>query len=93
MSTKDEETQSLLRNTQKKSNGKKVLVTISAALVFLSVGVVMTLLHREAFFSGTKTHTTLIFKIHGLLTRLIIQTVLKIYLILLLVRKELWLLN
>ncbi|KAG2234762.1 hypothetical protein INT48_000111 [Thamnidium elegans] len=51
MSTRDEETQSLLRNTQKKSNGKKVLITISAALVFLSVGVVMTLLHREAFFS------------------------------------------
>ncbi|GAA5801834.1 hypothetical protein HPULCUR_007289 [Helicostylum pulchrum] len=51
MSTRDEETQSLLRNTRKKSNGKKLFIAISAALVFLSVGGATTLLHREAFFS------------------------------------------
>lgn len=53
-STRDEETQSLLRNSNpKRSNGKKVLITISAALVFLSVGVVGSLLHHDTFHSGT----------------------------------------
>lgn len=55
MSTHDEETQGLLKNTQKRSKGNKFLIVVSAALVFSSIGVVVSLLRNDALYSGTRS--------------------------------------
>lgn len=53
MSTQDEETQGLLSNTQKRSKGNKFLIAVSVALVFSSIGVVISLLRHDTLYSGT----------------------------------------
>ncbi|KAI7890522.1 gamma-glutamyltransferase [Mucor mucedo] len=54
MSTQDEETQGLLSHTQKRSKGNKFLIAVSAALVFSSIGVVVSLLRHDALYSDNK---------------------------------------
>jgi hypothetical protein len=49
----DEETQGLLRNTHKRSNGHKFLIVTASALVITAFGVVASLLRSDALLSGT----------------------------------------
>lgn len=58
MSINDEETQGLLRNTHKRSKGNKFLIVVSAALVFTSLGVIVSLLRHDALYSGTNKKKT-----------------------------------
>jgi hypothetical protein len=50
----DEETQGLLRNTQKCSKGHKFMIVTAAALVFTAFGLVVSLLRNDALLSGTR---------------------------------------